>query len=96
MTGVNLAVRAVLSLGAVMAYRAADTAHNMVSPLISGPVAAQQLTDSNSAFVGTQMVSQAFAGGGVSSYVTVPLLALALWLIWRGPVRLLLNPNHKD
>jgi hypothetical protein len=92
----SLLGRSALSLGAFVAYQAANTAHNMVSPLISGPVAAQQLTDSNSAFVGAQFVSQAFSGGGVSSYVTVPLLALALWLIWRGPVRLLLNPNHKD
>ena len=91
----GLLVRSALSLGAFVVYRAVDTAHTMMSPLISGPMAAQQLGDSNSAYLGTQIVSHAFNGSVASSVILLPLLALALFLIWRGPVRDILNHNHK-
>lgn len=91
----NLAFRAVLTGAAVMAVRAVDTAHEIVSPLVSGPMAAQQLTDSNVAYMGTQVTSRLFDGSGVSSMITLPILIAVLIAIWYKPVKSLFTSNEK-
>jgi hypothetical protein len=79
--------RLLLTAAAVFGYTALNRTHEIVSPLVSGPMAAQQLSDSNAAYVGTQVVSSWFNGSGLS----VGVLLIALIAIWYGPVVKLLK-----
>ena len=86
MSVASVVTRTLLSVAAVGVFKMVDTAHEIVSPLISGPMAAQQLSDSNAAYIGTQTVSRLFNGAGVSPLITVVLLGAALIAIWYQPV----------
>ncbi len=79
--------RLLLTACATLGFFAMNRAHEIVSPLVSGPMAAQQLSDSNAAYVGTQVVSSWFNGSGLS----VGVLLIALIAIWYGPVVKLLK-----
>jgi len=90
----GLVPRALLTAAAVAVYRVLDTAHEIVSPLVSGPMAAQQLSDSNSTYIGTQVASRVFNGSGFGGYGAI-LLAVALIAIWYKPVANIFRTNEK-
>jgi len=83
--------RVILSAAVVAAYRLANSAHEVVSPLVSGPMAAQQLTDSNIAYIGAQVSSRMFDGSGLSIVILFAVLAS----IWYKPVKSLFTSNEK-
>jgi hypothetical protein len=72
----------ILSIIAVPSFIILNKSHEVVSPLISGPIAAQQLSDSNVAYIGTQVASSWFNGSGISLW----FLIIALALIWIKPI----------
>lgn len=74
--------RAAASLIAVWGFRVLNTAHEIVSPLMSGPAAAAQLTDSNDAYINSEITRRLFDGSGISVMVLVAVLAL----IWINPI----------
>jgi len=74
--------RAFLTVGAFWAVHAVNTMHEIVSPLVSGPMAAQQLSDSNAAYIGTQVASRWFNGSGMP----VAVLLVVFIAIWYGPL----------
>jgi hypothetical protein len=76
--------RFVLSALAIGTVSVLDRAHEIVSPLVSGPMAAQQLNDSNAAYVGTQVASRMFNGSGTGLLGFVLLVAV-LAAIWYKP-----------
>jgi hypothetical protein len=77
--------RAVATAGVVAVYSIINTVHEIMSPLISGPMAAQQLTDSNAGYTGTQVASRVFNGNGVSG-AWLGLVAVAVLIaIWYRP-----------
>ena len=85
--------RAFLTVGAFWAVHAANTMHEIVSPLVSGPVVAQQLTDSNTAYVGTQVMSRVFNGSG--SALLNMLLVAVIAAIWYGPAKNMFRTTEK-
>ena len=87
----NLGPRLLGSAAAIIVYNFVNTAHEIVSPLVSGPVAAGQLTDSNSAWVATQTVSRVFNGSGIS----LGILLLVLAAIWYRPVKNIFRTHEK-
>jgi len=90
----SLLPRVLLTAGAVWARQAANTAHEIVSPLISGPMAAQQLSDSNTAYVGAQVASRMFNGSGLGIVADIVLLA-ALVAIWYTPIRNIFSTSKR-
>ena len=91
----NLVTRSILTGVVILGVSFANTVHETVSPLVSGPMAAQQLTDSNAAYVGTQIVSRAFNGDGFNgTYLSIAVLA-ALIAIWYRPMVNLFRTNEK-
>lgn len=86
--------RAALTAIALGVYGSANTAHEVVSPLVSGPMAAQQLTDSNVAYIGTAITSRAFNGSGMGGWFTL-VLVLVLVAIWYTPVKNLFCTKEK-
>lgn len=91
----NLLTRVILSVAAIGAYKIADTTHEIVSPLISGPMAAQQLADSNAAYIGTQVTSRVFNGAGVSLLLGMVLLAVVFIAIWYRPIANMFKTTEK-
>ena len=81
--------RAFLTVGAFWAVHAVNAMHEIISPLVSGPVAAQQLSDSNAAYIGTQVASTLFNGSGMP----VAVLLIACIAIWYGPLVKLFKGN---
>ena len=89
----NNLTRTILSISAVVVYSTLNTVHEVVSPLISGPLAAQQLTDSNVAYAGAQFASRVFNGAGMSSMLMTLALISVLIAIWYTPVTNLFRSN---
>ena len=87
----NLGSRLLASAVAIVAYNYLNTVHEIVSPLISGPVAAGQLTDSNGAYVATQTVSRVFNGSGIS----LAVLFLVMAAIWYHPIKNIFRTHEK-
>ena len=73
--------RLFMSIGAIFVFLFFNRAHEIMSPLVSGPMAAQQLTDSNAAYIGTRVTASLFNGSGISDIV----LLITLVLIWLWP-----------
>ena len=90
----SLLPRALLTMGAFWGVTAANTMHEIVSPLISGPMAAQQLSDSNTAYVGAQVASRMFNGSGMGLVADIVLLA-ALVAIWYTPIRNIFSTSQR-
>jgi hypothetical protein len=82
--------RILLSVGAVGVYSLLQKTHEIVSPLVSGPMAAQQLSDSNAAYVGTQVTSRLFNGAG-TGLLGFALLVAVLAAIWYQPAKRMLT-----
>jgi uncharacterized membrane protein (DUF441 family) len=89
----NFLIRCVFTVLTFVGFDAVNRAHEIVSPLVSGPIAAQQLNDSNAAYIGTQVASQWFNGSGVSPMLSIPLLVLILVWIWYRPVANMFKEN---
>jgi hypothetical protein len=70
------------AIGYIMSSNVSET----LSPLVSGPVAAQQLSDSNVAYVGTQFVASNFNGSGGFGLLGFAVFTVALVAIWYKPV----------
>jgi hypothetical protein len=87
--------RVVATAGVIAVYGAANTTHEIISPLISGPMAAQQLSDSNAAYVGTQIVSRTFNGSGFNGGLLGLVLLAALVAIWYTPIRNIFRTSEK-
>jgi len=81
--------RLLLSAAAILGFVALNRTHEIVSPLVSGPMAAQQLSDSNAAYIGTQVASTWFNGSGMP----VAVLLVAFIAIWYGPLVKLFKDN---
>jgi hypothetical protein len=90
----NTLSRVTLSAVAIGAYGLFNSVHEVVSPLISGPMAAQQLSDSNAAYVGTQVTSRLFNGSGIDGTWLSLLVVVVLVGIWYHPVANLLCTIH--
>ena len=86
--------RVVATAGVIAVYGAANTTHEIISPLISGPMAAQQLSDSNTAYVGTQVANRMFNGSGMGLVADIVLLT-ALVAIWYTPIRNIFRTSEK-
>ena len=86
--------RALLTVVTVWGVHAVNTMHEIVSPLISGPMAAQQLSDSNTAYVGAQVASRMFNGSGMGLVADIVLLA-ALVAIWYTPIRNIFSTSQR-
>lgn len=91
----SLLPRALLTVGAFWGVTTANTMHEIVSPLVSGSMAAQQLSNSNTAYVGTQVVSRIFDGTGTNGMVLALVLAMALVAIWWAPVKNVFRSREK-
>ena len=88
--------RAALTALALFGYSVANTTHEIISPLISGPMAAQQLNDSNAAYVGTQVVARTFNGSGFGNGIVGLVLVAVLVLIWWTPVKSLFMSKENN
>jgi hypothetical protein len=84
-------LRVIASVAALYAFKMINTAHEIISPLITGPLAAQQLTDSSPSYVESQVASRFFDGSGVS----VLILVAALGWIWYTPIKNFFTTNKE-
>lgn len=82
MSTTSIGVRAAFSAVAFVGFGLLNTAHEIVSPLVSGPAAVAQLSDTNSGYVESQVASRLFNGSGLP----VVLLLVVIGLIWLGPI----------
>ena len=91
----SLLPRVLLTGAALVAFNLANTTHEIISPLISGPMAAQQLTDSNAAYIGTQIVSRTFNGSGFSGGLLGIVMLGVLVAIWYTPIKNIFRTSEK-
>jgi hypothetical protein len=87
--------RALLTVVTVWGVHAVNTMHEIMSPLVSGPMAAQQLTNSNTAYVGTQVMSRMFDGSGFNGTVLNLVLAMVMVAIWWAPLKNVFRSSEK-
>jgi len=88
----NVLTRIILSVATIGAYRMVVTGLEVASPLLSGPAATMQLTDSNSAYVAAQVTSRMFNG---SDLFALPLMLALLAVIWYRPLTNLFTYSKK-
>ena len=82
----GIVVRSVLSLGAIVALRATNSMFEMTSPLITGPIAAQQLNGGAKEYLETAIASNIFNGSGLFEMVTGLIFMAVLAVIWYKPI----------
>lgn len=82
MSATSIGVRAALSVAAYVGFHMVNVAHEIASPLVSGPAAVAQLSDSNSGYVESQVASRLFNGSGLS----IGVLVIVLLCIWAIPL----------
>ena len=73
--------RALQTGAVVVAGLTLTRTHEVVSPLISGPIAAQQLTDGNSEYIATQLASTWLNNSNLILYAMV----VTIFVIWYTP-----------
>ena len=84
--------RVLLTVGSFVVWKILTPASEIVSPLITGPLAANQLNDSSTSYVQSQVANRIFDGSGPSLIV----LAVVLAAIWFKPIKNFFSQVNKE
>jgi len=84
--------RVLLTVGSFVVWKILTPASEIVSPLITGPLAANQLNDSSASYVQSQVANRIFDGSGPSLIV----LAVVLAAIWFKPIKNFFSQVNKE